>query len=154
MQALCLYYINLLMLMAGGANWLAIFFEREPEREERIQQEIILDADGDEAIAPCWYKYLSKNLNFPFLAMVQTHKKRNPSGGSSSYKNIGGERQKKRPIPLVFSKELRLGHGSGQRSIRLFRLPIWGFGVYGAAQSGTSSRIGIPAQALLSSRRG
>lgn len=57
------------------------FFETEPEREERIQQEIILDADGDEAIAACWYKYLSKNLNFPFLAMVQTHKKRNPSGG-------------------------------------------------------------------------
>lgn len=41
---------------------------RDEEREERIQQEIVVDAYGPEEQAMGWYCYLETQLNFPFRA--------------------------------------------------------------------------------------
>jgi hypothetical protein len=40
---------------------------REEEREERIQNEIVVDAYGPEEQATGWYTYLYDTLAFPFL---------------------------------------------------------------------------------------
>ena len=37
------------------------------EREQRIEMEIIVDANGPEEQAMGWYNYLEENLQFPFL---------------------------------------------------------------------------------------
>lgn len=42
--------------------------KREPAREERIEQEIIVDANGGEEQAMGWYCYLEEQLHFPFQA--------------------------------------------------------------------------------------
>jgi hypothetical protein len=40
---------------------------RDEEREQRIELEIITDANGPEEQALGWYNYLEENLQFPFL---------------------------------------------------------------------------------------
>jgi len=40
----------------------------DPEREERITMEIVVDADGPEERALGWYNYLEDRLQFPFTA--------------------------------------------------------------------------------------
>ena len=42
--------------------------KRDPAREERIEQEIIVDANGGEEQAMGWYYYLEEQLHFPFQA--------------------------------------------------------------------------------------
>ena len=39
----------------------------DEEREQRIEMEIIADANGPEEQAQGWYNYLEENLQFPFL---------------------------------------------------------------------------------------
>ena len=39
----------------------------DEEREQRIEMEIIADANGPEEQALGWYNYLEENLQFPFL---------------------------------------------------------------------------------------
>jgi hypothetical protein len=39
----------------------------DEEREQRIEMEIITDANGPEEQALGWYTYLEENLQFPFL---------------------------------------------------------------------------------------
>ncbi len=41
---------------------------RDDEREERIQNEIVVDAYGPEEQALGWYVYLEETLQFPFRA--------------------------------------------------------------------------------------
>jgi len=41
---------------------------KQPEREERITSEIIVDAYGPEEQAMGWYYYLEEKLHFPFTA--------------------------------------------------------------------------------------
>ena len=41
---------------------------RDEEREERISNEIVVDAYGPEEQALGWYYYLEQTLQFPFLA--------------------------------------------------------------------------------------
>ncbi|MBI2917040.1 MAG: calcium-binding protein [Chloroflexi bacterium] len=41
---------------------------KDPEREDRITEEIIVDAYGPEEQAMGWYYYLEDKLQFPFLA--------------------------------------------------------------------------------------
>ncbi len=53
------------------------FKDTEPEREERIRDEAIVDAYGDEEIISSWYYYLDERLHFPFTAMVYTHRSGN-----------------------------------------------------------------------------
>lgn len=50
------------------------FPETDPEREERIDNEILVDAYGDEEVTSSWYYYLEEQLQFPFTAMVRTHR--------------------------------------------------------------------------------
>jgi Calcium binding len=40
----------------------------DEEREERINMEIVVDANGPEEQAMGWYYYLADNMNFPFSA--------------------------------------------------------------------------------------
>ena len=42
---------------------------REPEREQRITMEIIVDAYGPEEQAMGWYYYLEGRITFPFTAV-------------------------------------------------------------------------------------
>ncbi len=42
--------------------------KRDPGREERIEQEIVVDANGAEEQAMGWYYYLEGQLRFPFRA--------------------------------------------------------------------------------------
>lgn len=42
--------------------------ENDPEREDRIAMEIIVDAYGPDEQALGWYYYLENNLAFPFIA--------------------------------------------------------------------------------------
>jgi hypothetical protein len=42
--------------------------KRDPARQERIEQEIIVDANGGEEQAMGWYYYLEEQLHFPFQA--------------------------------------------------------------------------------------
>jgi len=42
--------------------------KRDPAREERIEQEILVDANGGEEQAMGWYYYLEDQLRFPFKA--------------------------------------------------------------------------------------
>ncbi len=42
--------------------------KKEPEREERIEMEIVVDAYDEYERATGWYCYLQDNLHFPFTA--------------------------------------------------------------------------------------
>lgn len=42
--------------------------KQDPEREDRITMEIVVDAYGPEEQALGWYCYLQNNLTFPFTA--------------------------------------------------------------------------------------
>ncbi|MEM6351137.1 MAG: calcium-binding protein [Cyanobacteria bacterium J06629_9] len=42
--------------------------KRDPEREERITMEIVVDAYGPEEQAMGWYYYLDDTLHYPFTA--------------------------------------------------------------------------------------
>ena len=42
--------------------------KRDPVREERIQDEIVVDAYGPEEQAMGWYYYLENKIKFPFSA--------------------------------------------------------------------------------------
>ena len=44
---------------------------RNPDRENRIHEEIIVDAYGPEEQAMGWYYYLEDKLQFPFHAAVR-----------------------------------------------------------------------------------
>ena len=45
--------------------------EKDTEREDRIMDEIIVDAHGDEEVFLSWYTYLQDILEFPFEAYVR-----------------------------------------------------------------------------------
>ncbi len=49
------------------------FSQKEPEREDRIYDEAIVDAYGDEEVILSWYYYLEEQLHFPFIAAVRVH---------------------------------------------------------------------------------
>ncbi|MEM0979620.1 MAG: calcium-binding protein [Cyanobacteria bacterium P01_H01_bin.58] len=42
---------------------------QEPEREQRIANEIVVDAYSSEEVAMGWYYYLENTLQFPFAAI-------------------------------------------------------------------------------------
>src|SRR5271166_3153561 len=48
--------------------------KRDPVREERIHEEIIVDAYGPEEQAMGWYYYLEDKIHFPFQAKCITSK--------------------------------------------------------------------------------
>lgn len=50
------------------------------ERRDRIRNEIIMDAYGDEEVNMSWYYHFEENLVFPFLAYVHTEYKNGNKG--------------------------------------------------------------------------
>lgn len=51
---------------------------RDEEREERIHNEIIVDANGPEEQAMGWYYYLEDRLQFPFIARCRAERSISP----------------------------------------------------------------------------
>lgn len=45
--------------------------ERDKEREERIENNVLADAYGKEEIAMAWYYYLEDGCSFPFAAVCR-----------------------------------------------------------------------------------
>lgn len=52
--------------------------KRDPVREERIHEEIIVDAYGPEEQAMGWYYYLEDKIGFPFQAKCTAHEVTSP----------------------------------------------------------------------------
>src|SRR5579863_5557253 len=52
--------------------------EKDEEREERINMEIIVDAYGPEEQAMGWYNYLDDVLQFPFTARCVVQRRTSP----------------------------------------------------------------------------
>jgi hypothetical protein len=52
--------------------------KRDPVREERIHEEIIVDAYGPEEQAMGWYYYLEDQIHFPFQAKCIVSKATSP----------------------------------------------------------------------------
>jgi hypothetical protein len=50
----------------------------DDEREQRIEMEIVVDANGPEEQALGWYNYLEENLQFPFLTRCITERAISP----------------------------------------------------------------------------
>ncbi len=53
-------------------------FKREPDREERITMEIVVDAYGPEEQAMGWYCYLEDIMQFPFTATCISKRRTSP----------------------------------------------------------------------------
>lgn len=51
---------------------------RDEDREQRIQDEIIVDAYGPEEQAMGWYYYLENNLHVPFTARCRRERAISP----------------------------------------------------------------------------
>jgi hypothetical protein len=52
--------------------------EKDAEREERIHDEIIVDAHGGEEQALSWFYYLRDHLQFPFTAACDVRRPTSP----------------------------------------------------------------------------
>ena len=52
--------------------------KRDPEREERIRMEAIVDAYGPEEQAMGWYYYLEEKIEFPFTAVCTARRAISP----------------------------------------------------------------------------
>ena len=53
-------------------------FPEDPAREHRIDEEIVVDAFGEEERAMSWYYYLDDKLSFPFEARCVALRKTSP----------------------------------------------------------------------------
>jgi hypothetical protein len=67
--------------------------KRDPVREERIHEEIIVDAYGPEEQAMGWYYYLEDKIHFPFQAKCIASKVISPlqSGESVEVRGLAPE---------------------------------------------------------------
>lgn len=52
--------------------------KRDKQKEQRIEQEIVVDAYGAEEKAMGWYCYLEEHLHFPFRAKCIAHRAISP----------------------------------------------------------------------------
>jgi hypothetical protein len=52
--------------------------KQDPRREQRIAQEIVVDADDADERAMGWYSYLEDQLRFPFRAQCISHRAISP----------------------------------------------------------------------------
>ncbi len=57
---------------------------KNAEIENRIQNEIVVDAYDDGEVKMGWYYYMEEKLNFPFTATVEIEKR----GGGKEIKNV------------------------------------------------------------------
>ena len=63
--------------------------KRDPVREERIHEEIIVDAYGPEEQAMGWYYYLEDKIRFPFKAKCVISKVTSPLRKGESVDVLG-----------------------------------------------------------------
>lgn len=61
----------------------------EPEREERIINDIIVDAHGEEERAMGWYYYLQDRIVFPFSAVCDIERETSPLAEGDTVKALG-----------------------------------------------------------------
>jgi hypothetical protein len=61
----------------------------DPEREERIAMEVVVDAYGEEERAMGWYYYLEDKLRFPFTAICVAKRAVSPLRVGEEVKVIG-----------------------------------------------------------------
>jgi Calcium binding len=52
--------------------------KEDPEREERISDEVVVDAYGPEERSMGWYYYVAETIEFPFKAVCTSKEKRSP----------------------------------------------------------------------------
>lgn len=62
---------------------------QDPEREDRIAMEIVVDAYTPEEQALGWYYYLENNLTFPFTAHRDRGRAVSPSRGREEVQVVG-----------------------------------------------------------------
>ena len=83
-------------------------YGEDPERDHRIDYEVIVDAYGDEEVNMGWYYYFAETLQFPFDAVVKLPLR----GGKTEEKKVKIVEVEKKE-----DKRIRLGitEGSSQR---------------------------------------
>jgi hypothetical protein len=62
---------------------------KDTDREERIQNEIIVDAYGPDEQALGWYTYLSDTLQFPFSARCTVRRAISPLQPGDEFEVVG-----------------------------------------------------------------
>jgi hypothetical protein len=63
--------------------------QQEPEREERIMMEAVVDANGPEEQAMGWFYYLEDKIQFPFQAKCVTKRSISPLAVGKTVKVVG-----------------------------------------------------------------
>jgi hypothetical protein len=63
--------------------------ERDEERDERIEMEIVVDAYGPEEQAMGWHAYLDDTLEFPFEARCRTEREESPLEEGETVRVVG-----------------------------------------------------------------
>ncbi len=81
----------------------------DPEREQRIEMEIIVDAYNDQERAMSWYYYLEDRLQFPFIATCITKRAISPLRIKDEVEVIGlpGEEECEHEIFVIIRWEKR-----------------------------------------------
>ncbi len=64
-------------------------FKRDPDCEERIRMEIVVDAYGPEEQAMGWYCYLQDSMQFPFTATCISKRRISPLKEGKAVKVVG-----------------------------------------------------------------
>jgi hypothetical protein len=52
--------------------------EKDVQREDRINMEILVDVYDEDHYSLCWHSYLDRKLNFPFQALLANKAGRSP----------------------------------------------------------------------------
>jgi Calcium binding len=63
--------------------------KQDPEREERIMMEVVVDAYGPEERAMGWFYYLQDKIQFPFQAKCVTKRSISPLAVGKTVKVVG-----------------------------------------------------------------
>ena len=97
---------------------------RDEEREERISDEIIVDAYGPEEQALGWYYYLKDNLEFPFRARCVRSRSISPLEPGDKFDVVG------MPSEEVYEREMFVNiHWKRQRTLAVPLDQLEGIGV-------------------------
>ncbi|MBN2316577.1 MAG: calcium-binding protein [Sedimentisphaerales bacterium] len=85
--------------------------KKNPERENRITEEIIVDANGPEEQAMGWYYYLKDTLYFPFTATCIAERAISPlrKGDEVEVLNMAPEEECQHEMFVMIRWEIRQG---------------------------------------------
>lgn len=95
--------------------------EKDKEREERIQNEIIVDCYGDYEIKASWHTHMEDNLHFPFKADILLKKRSGEQVvqrvdvlGLASSEDFGNDMM----VEVAYTEDLFLLPLSGLKKVR------------------------------------